>query len=321
MARVKKNNTADSNANSSQEPISKEVESTKTKTTAKNGKDTKATTKPRTKKSPEKPKPTVVVETDNNLVTQEPMLEPSITKEAVPVEPAKPAKPDKPVKTVESGEAVEALKPGTDSVVSEPNNELGWAIARSVKDDEKGFRFQLSKLAKSVKLPKFSNLLDAEGKLFGLINPVDLVVILFIFILGIKVLADYRPLPLKVNEDQITVGFVVRNIPPYLEQSVTVGQLLFDEETNTFLGKITSKSNKTAEVVLQDGGQLILSRHPQNVDLRLVVTRKGEVITGQSKNGVYLGKLPIRIGDKLKIQTLYSTLEGEVESLDVVSKR
>lgn len=35
--------------------------------------------------------------------------------------------------------------------------------------------------------------IDEQGKLFGIINPVDLIVILAVLTLGIKVLSDYRP--------------------------------------------------------------------------------------------------------------------------------
>ena len=163
--------------------------------------------------------------------------------------------------------------------------------------------------------------LDDQGKLFGLINPVDLLVILLLLALGIKVLSDNRPAPLDLKERPVILNLLVRDIPPYVANSIIVGQDLFQDGSDAYLGKIYVKKVDPAELLLQKEGQLVLVKSPRNFDLRLELRKRaGRVITGPAHGGVYLGKLAVRVGDRLKCHTLYTRLSGEVESLRLNEK-
>lgn len=159
--------------------------------------------------------------------------------------------------------------------------------------------------------------LERPGKLFGLINPVDLVVILLLVALGIKIFSDYRPAPLDFNEHPITVRLLIHNVPPSVVDSLSVGQDLFEDGRDAYLGKIYLKNSQPAELLIQDQGRLIMAQSPRNFDLTLEVKRKGRIVTGPAHIGVYLGKLAIRVGDQVKAHTLYTSITGEVESLRV----
>lgn len=159
--------------------------------------------------------------------------------------------------------------------------------------------------------------LDERGKLFGLIHLLDLAVILIIFIVGIKILADYRPAPLRLRPRIVTVGLLVSDVPPYLAASLAVGQDLFQERTHAYLGKIMAITTQPAELLLEKAGELSSVQSPRNLDLRLELQRNGEVFTGDSKYGVYLGKLAVRVGDSLNCGTLYTSLRGKIEYLKV----
>lgn len=155
--------------------------------------------------------------------------------------------------------------------------------------------------------------LDENGKLFGLINPIDLAVIILLLALGIKVVSDHRPVPLDLKTRPVTVGLLVRDIPPFVADSVTVGQDLFLDGRNYYLGKIQRKTVEPAELILESGGKLLLTRSPRNVDLRLELQKRGgRVIVGPTRSGVYLGKLAVRVGERLRCHTLYTSLSGEV---------
>lgn len=159
--------------------------------------------------------------------------------------------------------------------------------------------------------------LNDQGKLFGLINPFDLGVLLILLILGVKVVSDYRPEPLKLKQNQVTFGVLVKNAPPYLVESVTVGQDLFLDEYHAYLGKILVKKVKPAEIIMKSGERVILTTSPRNFDLRLELKRDGRIVAGPSRSGVYFGKLAIRVGDRLKAHTMYTSLGGEIEYLHI----
>lgn len=156
---------------------------------------------------------------------------------------------------------------------------------------------------------------DEQGKLFGIINPVDLVVILVVLALGIKVLSDYRPVPLQTEKHPIRLGVIVRNVPPYFAESLAVGQDVFDHRTHAYLGKIMAISTQPAEVLLTGDGKMVRVKSPSHQDVRLELGRNAEILTSSSKYGVYFGKLIIRVGETVDAYTLYTRIRGEVEYL------
>jgi hypothetical protein len=160
-------------------------------------------------------------------------------------------------------------------------------------------------------------LINEHGKFWGLINPVDLVVILILLGLGIKVFSDYHPAPLNFKQKWITVGLLVKNVPSYLADSITVGQDVFQDGSNAYLGKIRSTGVVPAELLLEKNGAFLLTTSPRNVDLRLLLKNRGRIILGPARSGVYLGKLAVRVGDHLKAHTLYSSMNGVIEYLKV----
>lgn len=159
--------------------------------------------------------------------------------------------------------------------------------------------------------------MNDQGKLFGLINPFDLGILLILLILGIKVVSDYRPEPLKLKQNQVTFGLLVKNAPPYLVRSILVGQDLFLDEYHVYLGKILAKKIEPAEVMIEAGERIILTTSPRNYDLRLELKRDGRVISGPSRSGVYFGKLAVRVGNRLKAHTMYTSINGEIEYLQI----
>jgi hypothetical protein len=163
-------------------------------------------------------------------------------------------------------------------------------------------------------------IIDKHGKLCGFINPLDLAVILILFGLAIQVFLDYRPAPLDFKVQWISIGLLARNVPPYLADSITIGQDVFQDSTGAYLGKIRATRITPAELLLEKGGAPILTQSPSMLDLRILVKNKGRIITGPAGYGVYLGKLGVRVGNHLKVHTLYSSIRGEIEYLRVNSR-
>lgn len=156
---------------------------------------------------------------------------------------------------------------------------------------------------------------DREGKMFGIINPVDLGIIMLLAVVFWRVGMLYLPQSAKYRGVVVTLGVFIPDVPPALVKSIVVGQDLFQNETQAYLGKITAKTAVPAELVLADRGKLLLSRAPRNLDLRLTLRRTGQIRTGPARAAILLGKLAVRIGDPVKAHTLYTSVRGEVETL------
>ncbi|HBE77397.1 MAG TPA: hypothetical protein DDW65_06385 [Firmicutes bacterium] len=163
-------------------------------------------------------------------------------------------------------------------------------------------------------------IIDNHGKLWGFINPLDLAVMLILFALAIKVFLDYRPAPLEFKVQWISIGLLARNVPPYLADSITIGQDVYQDSTGAYLGKVRATRINPAELLLEKNGAAILTQSPSQLDLRILVKNKGRIITGPAGYGIYFGKLGVRIGNHLKVHTLYSSVSGEIEYLRVNSR-
>lgn len=164
--------------------------------------------------------------------------------------------------------------------------------------------------------------IDDHGRVFGLINLIDLGIIMLLIILGIKIIYDC--LPARLNQKRVTViiGFLIRNAPPYVEESLVVGHNLFTDKQGAYLGRINAKNVTPAELLLERDGNIVPARSPRNLDLRLEIVRMdGRIVEGPAKTGIYLGKQVVRIGDRIQAHTRYTSVTGEIEYLKIHAKR
>ncbi len=162
-------------------------------------------------------------------------------------------------------------------------------------------------------------LIDEQGKLLGLINLLDLAIIIVLMLLGLKVLADYKPVSPNFRFLQVTISLLIPNVPPYLVDNVVVGQDVYQDTTGAYLGKVINIQAAPAELISPIDGALILVKSPRNLDVRIHLQNRGRQIIGPAGAGIYLGKLAVRVGDYLKAHTVYTSLQGKVESLKVKS--
>jgi hypothetical protein len=157
---------------------------------------------------------------------------------------------------------------------------------------------------------------DEAGRLWGLINPIDLMVIGLLIVAVWRLFAVYLPPARHTQTVEVAVGLLIRNVPAYVSQSIAVGQDLFQDNTESYLGKISVKQMQPAELIVSRDGQLTVGHVPGKFDLRLKLRRSGRIITGSTRNGIYLGKLAVRIGERLRTHTFYTAVTGEVVSLN-----
>lgn len=163
-------------------------------------------------------------------------------------------------------------------------------------------------------------LLNDQGKILGFITPLDLAVIIVIILIGVKIIGIYRPVPPKQKERQVTFGILIRDAPPHVVQSLAIGQDLFEDTTDSYLGKIRFIRTEPAELLLPYQGGIRLAKSPRNLDIRLEMTKqKGRIETGLGRSGVYLGKIAARVGSSVRAHTRYTAVQGEI--IDVKFKK
>ena len=156
---------------------------------------------------------------------------------------------------------------------------------------------------------------DEQGRICGWIRPVDLAIIILVAVIGYRLVIPNLSGPAQGRLRNVTVGLTVKNIPPYLAESIKQGQHVYRDGSETNMGRVMKKKELPAELVLERDGKVILVQAPRNLDLHLELSGRARVATGPGRVGVLLGKTPIRIGDPVRAHTLYAAFAAEVEPL------
>ncbi|MBQ2698171.1 MAG: DUF4330 domain-containing protein [Clostridia bacterium] len=127
-----------------------------------------------------------------------------------------------------------------------------------------------------------------RGKLFGLLNILDLVILVFLISLGFAlVLRGGLKDDLGTSADDVKVAFTLRIEPVRVMtyMAIAEGDPVFDEETGSRIGTVTkvTASPYQREVTMEDG-TLMLSPDPEY--LCLIVSAEG--VGKESENGILL---------------------------------
>jgi hypothetical protein len=157
-------------------------------------------------------------------------------------------------------------------------------------------------------------IINEKGKLFGIINIIDLAVIVIILLLVGAV--GYKFLGSKIKTQNVAtkdVTFVVKLSlkPPYYLDALKEGDKLVSGtyETNAYIEKITSKPGEMT--ITTAGGEIIYAKHPTLYDFYVKIRMKASVNTTVLKLGVQ----EIRVGGKYEFQTRKVDMDSTVDSI------
>ncbi len=155
--------------------------------------------------------------------------------------------------------------------------------------------------------------IDEKGRVFGIVNVIDLVVVLFLLAVVAAgtalVLSDPRPEP---QTESVTVTVQAENVQPYVAEAMP-------ESGTVDGGNVTSIENKTvrpATIITQnDSGAALARDHPRLKTVELDVT-----VEAERRNGdLYFDNRRLRIGNDIGLDFGTVVLAGNVTAVD--SKR
>lgn len=157
-------------------------------------------------------------------------------------------------------------------------------------------------------------LINKKGKLFGLINIIDLGIVLLIAVLivggiyKIKSINNLKVSDLKVIE--VTVGFEEQ--PKGLIDAIENGDVLQDSVRNIVIGEIVSKKiEKHKELVVDKSGKVSYKEIPDTYDGEVVL--KGKAIV--DKNGVIVETRQLYIGTEIRLKSNIYVFSSKVVDL------
>ncbi len=138
-------------------------------------------------------------------------------------------------------------------------------------------------------------IIDEKGKLFGLINIIDLFIsIILIALVGFGAYKVFRVNPtVVVNTEKITMVYFIQEVRDVTYNAIEVGEIAKDYDKNTVYGKIVKKEALPAKKMAETAdGRFVEAEIPDRFDVKVYI--EGDAVI--SKSGVYMGTQEIRIG-------------------------
>lgn len=159
-------------------------------------------------------------------------------------------------------------------------------------------------------------LFDEKGRIFGLINYVDLLVILMIVLVGAKFLVVDKvqdDITIINNNQEIRFVYEVNGIRDISVGSVQIGDVFKDDKTKGVLGEVVAKEvNKAKMATTNSNGEVIYAEIPDRYVMRLTI--KGSGVANDSE--VKIGGTVLQIGKLITIDSKVNRFEGVVVGLD-----
>lgn len=144
------------------------------------------------------------------------------------------------------------------------------------------------------------SLFDNKGRIFGIINVIDLLVILLIVAVVGRFAVKSHFKPAGVQTKNIQVVLLVKDVREATSSAIKVGDIVREAKTNLVLGKITEVRVKPAETLVNTADGRVVN-YPNPVLKDVYITLVGTGTAGE--NAIVIGNSEIRVGTQLNIKT------------------
>ncbi|SHM58532.1 protein of unknown function [Caldanaerovirga acetigignens] len=153
--------------------------------------------------------------------------------------------------------------------------------------------------------------IDKKGRLFGLINVIDLLVIILVVAVAARFVLNPQKNSSVAEEKTIQVVMLVKDVRDATAKVIKEGDIVRETKTNNLLGKVTKVEVKPAETLVNTADGRVLSvLNPVLKDV--YVTVEGSATVGE--NAIVLGGTEIRIGTAVQMKTnLYAVVATVME--------
>lgn len=154
-------------------------------------------------------------------------------------------------------------------------------------------------------------IIDEKGRLFGIINIVDLFVLaILIILLGFGAYKVFKINPtVSVNTQKIVMKYLIQDVRDVTVNAIVDGDIVKDFDKNSVYGKVLKKEvTQSVRLVTTDDGRVVEAPVPGKYDIMVYIEGEGVV----SKTGITMGNQEIRIGWNPAIKGRTYTTRGVI---------
>lgn len=161
-------------------------------------------------------------------------------------------------------------------------------------------------------------LIDDKGRIFGLVNYIDLFLILAVlFVLGRFVLVDGEgAFPDGLNSDsskEVEILYYVKGVKDVSTNGVQIGDVFRDVTTNNVIGEVTKIDIQPSSIMTTDEkGNVVYSEIPDRFDMYVTIKGMGQI----TDNEIKVANEEIKIGKTSQIQSRMNRLEAIIYGID-----
>ncbi|MFA5524408.1 MAG: DUF4330 domain-containing protein [Tissierellales bacterium] len=161
-------------------------------------------------------------------------------------------------------------------------------------------------------------IIDNKGRIFGLINYIDLLLVLaVIFVVGRFVLVDREGnLPKAIDSNsskEVEILYYVKGVRDATINGVNIGDIFRSAATNNVVGELIKKDIEPSTIMTtNEKGKVVYSEIPDRFDMYLTIKGKGEITDDEIK----VANEEIKIGKTSQIQSRMNRLEAIIFGID-----
>lgn len=162
-------------------------------------------------------------------------------------------------------------------------------------------------------------IINEKGKLFGLVNIIDLLIVLvlavgFVGVLKYKDIGDMMGRLSADDSGDIYITYSINGVKDVSVEGVSIGDTFFDEDSRQIIGPVEEKSSShTLIATTNSDGEFVYSEIPDRYDLLVKVKAKGTwndlAITVNGKD--------IQIGQKQEITSRISNFSAVIYNIEI----
>lgn len=158
-------------------------------------------------------------------------------------------------------------------------------------------------------------IIDKKGKLFGLINIIDLVALLVLVLLVVGGGKRMKNKPVISNEStEAYITFEVSDIRDVSVKNIVEGDKLFHYDRNGYIGIIEEVKIKPFTEKLEDNGQWVDAEVPG----KYTATMKVKANVKNTEDVVYSGEEQTRVGIQYRVKNKRIAVMGTVIDMEIL---
>lgn len=157
-------------------------------------------------------------------------------------------------------------------------------------------------------------IVNEKGKLFGLINIIDLMVVLILALIVVGGASRLKTKPIIVNEDsKALITFEVSDVRMATVENIIVGDPIYHYDKGGFIGNITDVKVEPYKEPVESNGQWVNAEIPE----KYVATFTVDADVRDNPDVIIAGNEQTRIGVQFRVKNKRIAFFGTVMKIEV----